>query len=66
MTTLAESYDDTSQPGFLVVGVGASAGGVEALRDFFSAVPANSGMAYVVFCTCRPNTTASWQLCSRP
>jgi two-component system CheB/CheR fusion protein len=33
---------------FPVVGLGASAGGVEALRRFFAAIPATSGMAYVV------------------
>ena len=33
---------------FPVVGLGASAGGVEALSTFFAAVPADSGMAYVV------------------
>ena len=33
---------------FLVVGLGASAGGVGALRDFFAHVPAESRMAYVV------------------
>src|SRR5262245_35602393 len=32
----------------LVVGVGASAGGIEALRTFFSHVQANSGITYVV------------------
>jgi two-component system CheB/CheR fusion protein len=31
-----------------VVGLGASAGGVEALREFFSATSASSGMAYIV------------------
>jgi two-component system CheB/CheR fusion protein len=36
-----------SAPDF-VVGIGASAGGVEALRAFFSAVPSNSGIAYIV------------------
>jgi two-component system CheB/CheR fusion protein len=34
--------------GFPIVGIGASAGGLEALRDFFGAVPADSGMAFVV------------------
>jgi two-component system CheB/CheR fusion protein len=33
---------------FFVVGIGASAGGVAALREFFSHVKADSGMAYVV------------------
>jgi two-component system CheB/CheR fusion protein len=32
---------------FPVVGVGASAGGVEAMRKFFAAVPAEPGMAFV-------------------
>ncbi|WP_437895333.1 chemotaxis protein CheB [Sorangium sp. So ce124] len=34
--------------GLLVVGIGASAGGLEALEQFFSHVPENSGLAYVV------------------
>src|SRR4051812_32033116 len=33
---------------FLVVGIGASAGGVEALRGFFEAMPSDPGMAFVV------------------
>jgi len=33
---------------FLVVGIGASAGGVKALKDFFTAMPGDSGMAFVV------------------
>jgi two-component system CheB/CheR fusion protein len=33
---------------FLVVGLGASAGGIRAFREFFASVPAKSGMAYVV------------------
>src|ERR1051325_4115278 len=33
---------------FLIVGIGASAGGVQALKDFFAAVPKDSGNAYVV------------------
>ena len=32
----------------LIVGIGASAGGLEALEQFFSEVPADSGLAYVV------------------
>ena len=34
--------------GFPVVGIGASAGGLEALEAFFSSCPSDSGMAYVV------------------
>lgn len=33
---------------FAIVGVGASAGGIEALKAFFAAAAADSGMAYVV------------------
>jgi len=33
---------------FPIVGIGASAGGLEALEQFFSGVPAQSGMAFVV------------------
>ena len=33
---------------FLVVGIGASAGGVEALQTFFAAVPPDPGMAFIV------------------
>jgi two-component system CheB/CheR fusion protein len=33
---------------FLIVGLGASAGGIQALRDFFAKVTKESGMAYVV------------------
>ena len=33
---------------FLLVGLGASAGGIKALKEFFAAMPADSGMAFVV------------------
>ncbi len=36
------------QPGFHVVGVGASAGGVEALQQFFQGLTSRCGMAFVV------------------
>src|SRR6476620_7711801 len=32
----------------VVVGIGASAGGIQALKEFFSKVPRDSGIAYVV------------------
>ncbi len=38
----AESKD------FLTVGIGASAGGIKPLKEFFAAMPADSGMAFVV------------------
>jgi two-component system CheB/CheR fusion protein len=39
---------DRRRGAFLVVGLGASAGGLEALERFFRAVPASCGMAFVV------------------
>ena len=39
---------DASEPAFYVVGVGASAGGLEALEKFFDNVRPDSGMAFVV------------------
>jgi two-component system, chemotaxis family, CheB/CheR fusion protein len=36
------------RPGFPIVGLGASAGGLEALQEFFDAMPKDSGMAFVV------------------
>jgi two-component system, chemotaxis family, CheB/CheR fusion protein len=36
------------QPHFSLVGLGASAGGIQALKTFFKGVPSNSGMAFVV------------------
>src|SRR5829696_327123 len=39
--------DGTATPD-LVVGLGASAGGLEALQAFFAALPGDSGLAYVV------------------
>src|SRR5204862_4425418 len=53
--------DDGGQPpsdgekNFLVVGIGASAGGIQALRNFFAHVPADSGMAYVVILHLSPD-----------
>jgi two-component system CheB/CheR fusion protein len=40
---------------FLVVGLGASAGGVQALTEFFENLPANTGMAYVVILHLSPD-----------
>jgi two-component system, chemotaxis family, CheB/CheR fusion protein len=40
---------------FYVVALGASAGGLEALRSFFEAVPAESGVAFVVIPHLAPN-----------
>src|SRR5215213_1320989 len=40
---------------FLVVGLGASAGGIQALRNFFANVPAHTRMAYVVILHLSPD-----------
>ena len=40
---------------FYVVGIGASAGGLDALETFFSNVPDNSGMAFIVVSHLDPN-----------
>jgi len=44
-----------SPPNFPVVGLGASAGGLEALKAFFSKAPKESGMAYIVLMHLAPN-----------
>ncbi len=40
---------------FLIVGIGASAGGIYALKQFFAHVPADSDIAYVVILHLSPN-----------
>ena len=40
---------------FLVVGLGASAGGIQALQEFFAAMPPDSGMAFVVILHLSPH-----------
>ena len=51
----AAAPEAESNGNFLVVGLGASAGGIQALRDFFSQVPAQTGMAYVVILHLSPD-----------
>jgi two-component system, chemotaxis family, CheB/CheR fusion protein len=36
------------EPGLIVVGIGASAGGLESLKEFFAAIPDDCGLAFVV------------------
>ncbi len=36
------------RPAFLIVGIGASAGGLEAMEEFFRHIPPSNGMAFVV------------------
>jgi two-component system CheB/CheR fusion protein len=44
---------------FSVVGIGCSAGGLEALQRFFTHVPLNTGMAYVVVQHLSPKHTSA-------
>ena len=43
-----EAKNNTEKKAFPVIGIGASAGGLEALETFFSHMPSDSGMAFVV------------------
>ncbi|WP_433989402.1 Protein-glutamate methylesterase/protein-glutamine glutaminase (plasmid) [Pseudoseohaeicola sp. NH-UV-7] len=47
-TSGSESSEKADPKPFLVVGLGASAGGLEAFTDFMKAVPEESGMAFVL------------------
>jgi two-component system CheB/CheR fusion protein len=47
-TSSKEKASDIDTGQFPIVGIGASAGGLEALEQFLGNVPENSGMAYVV------------------
>lgn len=38
----------SEEPDFLIVGLGASAGGLEAFKEFFLKMPADTGMAFVI------------------
>ncbi|MBL1262766.1 chemotaxis protein CheB [Methylomicrobium sp. RS1] len=45
-------------PGFPVVGIGASAGGIEALQNLFSVLPPQTGLAFVVIQHLPPDHTS--------
>lgn len=49
------SADSPGTPGFPVIGIGASAGGLEAFQKFFDAVPAHCGMAFILIQHLDPN-----------
>lgn len=51
----APSSAGANDPSFPIIGIGASAGGLEALEQFFDGVPLNSGMAFVVIQHLDPN-----------
>jgi chemotaxis response regulator CheB len=46
---------------FPIIGIGASAGGLEALESFFSALAAESGMAFVVVTHTDPEHQSLWK-----
>src|SRR5579872_6666926 len=48
LAELSKNVSPADEADFLLVGIGASAGGLEALERFFAKVPAHSGMAFVV------------------
>ncbi len=50
-----ESVADPARPGFPVVGIGASAGGLDAFIKFFKAMPADSGIAFILIPHLDPN-----------
>lgn len=50
-----KSADQSASTDFLVVGSGAAAGGINALKEFFANVPADSGIAYVVILHLSPD-----------
>jgi two-component system CheB/CheR fusion protein len=50
-----KTIDGVKKSGFFIAGIGASAGGLEALEQFFKNVPENNGMAFVVIQHLDPN-----------
>jgi chemotaxis response regulator CheB len=48
LQTSAEEATPSEAHGFRIVGIGASAGGLEALEQFFSNMPSDSGIAFVI------------------
>ena len=53
--TTPQASTTKPSPDFLIVGLGASAGGIEAVRAFFEHVPIDSGAAYVVILHLSPD-----------
>ncbi|PRY25885.1 two-component system CheB/CheR fusion protein [Spirosoma oryzae] len=53
--TASKKIDNTVPGQTLIVGIGCSAGGVEALTQFFESVTADSGLAYVVILHLSPD-----------
>ena len=61
ISRVSEKSDSLSESKtVLVVGIGASAGGVEALSRFFDAMPPDSGAAFVIFAARMPARVRVW------
>jgi two-component system, chemotaxis family, CheB/CheR fusion protein len=52
-------HNDSLPTPLLIIGLGASAGGVKVLQDFFDAMPPDSGMAFVVVMHLSPDHQSS-------
>src|SRR5438477_9106064 len=50
---------ENNTPNFLIVAIGASAGGLEALENFFQHMPADAGMAFAVIQHLAPDHTSA-------
>jgi two-component system CheB/CheR fusion protein len=59
--SISEAFVDAipQQHAFPIVGIGASAGGIEALQQFFHALPADSGLGFVVVTHLPPGRESS-------
>ncbi|HVG17298.1 MAG TPA: chemotaxis protein CheB, partial [Chitinophagaceae bacterium] len=55
MAKLNPDFTSAADGKFLITGIGASAGGIQALKEFFQHVPGNSGIAYVVILHLSPD-----------
>src|SRR5215468_1437746 len=55
MARRKKNMESASRARVTVVGIGASAGGIEALREFFDVVPPDLGLAYVVIVHLAPD-----------
>src|SRR5215510_9542827 len=52
---ITDSAVNKNEDGFLIAGLGASAGGIQAFQEFFQRVPQQSGIAYVVILHLSPD-----------
>ena len=60
-TTLGRPEGGPEKKSPLIIGIGASAGGLEALQQFFGCMPNNSGLSFVVVQHLSPDYKSSWR-----